>query len=156
MSEKKLLKVNPKELGKKPGTDENVLHLYRPRMLPVNDRIMCQLVKRDFFKTDSGIILPVGISVDATNREREKMNPLLKYYYIVVSYSRNIHKVFPLPQIYDPLTKTWQSTKLEIGDRIVMSDNMSPVIVREDDRQYVIMHFMDVIGVEKNPFNLQI
>jgi co-chaperonin GroES (HSP10) len=143
-----------KKTIKKEKNEKKELKLFIPRMLPVNDRIICQLIPKDYFKTESGLVLPLGYDINATNRQRENTNPYSKYYFIVVRYSKNIHKVFPLPSVYDNVKKTFVQTKLEIGDSIIMSENMAPIRLVEDGKFYVIMHYLDILAVEKNIFNL--
>lgn len=129
-----------------------------PRTMPGRGRVIAIVFGKREIVTKAGIILP---SVSNVENERDE-NPWSKKDYRVVALHEEVRRELPL-KINDVVadqnngfaTYQGKKTKIDIGDYVRVGVEFVPILITEGANTFAIMHYMDIVGVEKAPVMLK-
>ena len=143
-------------MNKKNQQQEPTLSFQTPPFLPIAGRVICAAAQKKNKKVvlngkTTIEIIPERVNKD--NYDLQRSNPCEGLDFIILSMTpdvnQNLRSNNQLPII------NGIQIPLEVGDQVVVSANMQPITIVDGVERFFSWHYMDILGVIKNPMNMR-
>lgn len=96
-------------------------------------------------KSESGLWLPGKFSTFEKKDNRTTTNPYEGYDFFCVGFAPEVNEQMRMED------KDGNKIEVQLGDRIILSELFEPIIYKEGQHEFLLIHWQDVLGIVRDP-----